>query len=568
MRRWGRVTTIGMLSTATAVVGLSSPAGAADPVRTVEVSKDESIVLVEGLTPGDPISFEVRRNGVQVGSATGVVPASGVYLLNHEVDPALLPPVVDPPVVDPPLDDDTGVDDPADEPEGTALCWTGTTPDILGGDVVSVTSGGFTDEIPVTDIDVTLEPTKIDANTAIVRGRVTADPLPPISQLTVTTSGRTASDVRFDGVAPGISEGVTGRLRYISAGGRFQATFDGLTAAQMGAFLDSEKVNATHVSAETATASHSTTATYGADARFTEDLCPPVARRAVTGTNLGSINRSNLDRRLQVWGVSANAGWVRAVVTDRNGETRSLDATVTDTGTGQTWWAAFPAWRMRGLADGPLRLGAKYGDGSVALAGVERVIQKDTSAPALPGVSSGGRAFRGGTFFGRTTVRLSAAGADEIWYTLDGTRPGPGTGAGAMYREPFTIRRSTTLRAVAFDAAGNATRVIRVSFRRAGTPAAPRIRTASSGAPGGTSNAIVRWAPRRDTGGGPVTGFAVTALRMDDGQVVGRRTFLRPAWARTWRASLAPGLFHFHVRTINRIGRSPSSAMSNLVAAR
>lgn len=461
MRKWGRITTIGMLSTATAVVGLSAPADAADPVRTVEVSKDESIVHVEGLTPGDPISFEVRRNGVQVGSATGIVPASGVYLLNHEIDP-LLDPVLDPvvdPVIEPPLDDDTGVDE-VDEPEGTALCWTGTTPHILGGDVVSVTSGGFTDEISVTDIDVTLEPTKIDSNTAIVRGRIAANPLPPIDQLSVTTSGRTASDVRFDGVAPGTSEGVIGRLRYIS-GGRFQATFNGLSAAQMGAFLDSEKVEATHVSAETATASHSTTATYGADARFTEDLCPPVSRQGITGTNLGVINRANLGRQLKVWGVSAYASTVRAIVTDRNGETRSVPATVAGTGTGQTWAATFPEWRMRGLADGALRLGAKYYDGSVALAGADRMIHKDTSAPARPRVLTRDRTFRN-----RTTVRLRAPGAQEIWFTINGRRPGPRTFGAAEYHGRFTLRRSRTVRAIAFDAAGNPSPVTRVSFRR------------------------------------------------------------------------------------------------------
>ena len=42
------------------------------------------------------------------------------------------------------------------------------------------------------------EPTKVDADTGIVRGRV-AGTAPPISQLSVTTKGRTASEERFDG---------------------------------------------------------------------------------------------------------------------------------------------------------------------------------------------------------------------------------------------------------------------------------------------------------------------------------------------------------------------------------
>ena len=63
----------------------------------------------------------------------------------------------------------------------------------------------------------------------------------------------------------------------------------------MGAFLDSEE-RAEHESAETPAGSHSTVATYGADARFVEDLCPAVERRAVTGTSLDVINRANVDR--------------------------------------------------------------------------------------------------------------------------------------------------------------------------------------------------------------------------------------------------------------------------------
>ena len=560
MRRWGRVSMLGGLSTVITVAGLSSPAGAADPVHTIEVSKDESMVLVEGLTAGDPISFEVRRNGVQVGIASGIVPDSGVYLLNHEVD-TLVDPVVDP-VLEPPLDDDTGANDPADEPEGTALCWTGTTPDILGGDVVSVTSGGVTDELTVTDIDVTLEPTKIDANTGIVRGRILADPLPPIDQLSVTTNGRTATDVRFDGVAPGLVDGVVGNLRYLS-GGKFQATFDGLSSAQMGAFLDSEDVNATHVTAETATASHSTTATYGADARFTEDLCPPVARRAVTGTNLGVINRSNLGRRLKVWGVSADSSEVRVVVEDQNGETRSRPATVSGSGSTQTWSTAFPEWNLRGLADGALTLSAEYAAGSVVLAGAERTIHKDTTAAARPRIRPGSNTFRG-----QETVWLRSAGAQEIWFTLNGTRPSPHGFGASEYKGAISVNRSTTLKAIAFDAAGNRSRVSTEWFRRAGTPATPRIGTPGSGFRGGPVTASVRWRPRASTSAAPITGFAVTALRMDGARVIGSRTFLRPAWARSLRVQVQPGQFRFQVRAINRFGRSATSAMSRLVTAR
>jgi Chitobiase/beta-hexosaminidase C-terminal domain len=433
MHRWGLVTTIGGLTAVVAMAGISPPANAADPVHSVEVSKDESGVVVNGLTAGDPVQVEVSRNGIQIGSALGVVTAGGSFELHHKV---------------------AAVDEAAPE---TAVCWTGWTPEILGGDVVRVTSGGVEDEVVVTDIDITEEPTKVDANTGIVRGRI-AGPVPPINQLTVTTKGRTASEERFDGIAPGTSDGVVGKLKYV-APGRFKATFDGLSRAQMGAFLDSEDVRATHVSGESLTGTHSTVATYGADARFVEDLCPAVARRAVTGTSLGVINRNNVDGPLRVWGVSADATAVQVGVVDRTGTQRTWPATITGTGTAQTWSVTYPAGSLRGLADGMLTFTADYIEDAGMLAGSERTIRKDTVAPGGPRIRPGG-----GRFLRRETVRLRARGAQEIWYTLNGTRPGPNRGA--EYHGAFRLARTAALRAIAYDAAGNSSRVTAARFTR------------------------------------------------------------------------------------------------------
>ncbi len=77
--RWGLATTIGGLSAVLALGGISVPASAADPVHTISVQKDESIVVVEGLTEGDQVQVEVRRNGIQIGSALGVAPAGGIF---------------------------------------------------------------------------------------------------------------------------------------------------------------------------------------------------------------------------------------------------------------------------------------------------------------------------------------------------------------------------------------------------------------------------------------------------------------------------------------------------------
>jgi Chitobiase/beta-hexosaminidase C-terminal domain len=442
MHRWGLATSIGGLSAVLALTGVLTPATAADPVRSVTVSKDESIVVVADLTPGDEVRVEVTRNGIQIGSALGIAPPDGVFELNHKV--ATVDPVVPVPGAE-------------ENDIGTAVCWTDFTPHILGGDVVRVSSGGVNDEVVVTGIEVTQEPTKVDADTGIVRGRVDG-PVPPISELTVVTKGRTASEERFDGLAPGTSDGVTGKLRYV-APGRFQATFNGLSRTQMGAFLDSADVRAVHESAGSGTASHSTVATYGADPRFTEELCPPVARRAVTGTSLGVINQATVDGPLTVWGVSAHANAVQVGIEDRNGTSRTYPATIAGTGIDQSWSVTYPAGALRGLAEGPLTISASHFGNAGVLAGAERSIHKDTISPKGPRIRPDG-----GRFLRSVTVRLGSAGAREIWYTLDGARPGPNRGV--EYHGAFRLRRTATLRAIAYDAAGNASAVTKARFRR------------------------------------------------------------------------------------------------------
>lgn len=427
MYRLGLAASIGGLSAVLTLTGTLTPAGAADPVRSVTVSKDESIVVVADLTPGDEVRVEVTRSGIQIGTAVGIAPPGGVFELNHKVA------------------------------TGTAVCWTDLTPHILGGDVVHVSSGGLEDEVVVTDIEVTQGPTKVDADTGIVRGRVDG-PAPPIGELSVVTKGRTAIDERFDGIAPGTSDGVAGQLKYV-APGRFQATFNGLSRTQMGAFLDSADVRAIHESAGSGTASHSTVATYGADARFTEELCPPVARRAVTGTSLGEINQATVGGPLTVRGVAAHADSVQVGIADRNGTKQTYPATVAGTGITQTWSVTYPAGALRGLADGPLTISASYTGASGVLAGAERTIHKDTKAPPGPRIRPDG-----GTFVSSLSVRLSSTGAREIWYTLDGTRPGPHRGA--QYHGAFRLRRTATLRAIAYDAAGNRSAVTNARFRR------------------------------------------------------------------------------------------------------
>jgi Fibronectin type III domain len=102
-------------------------------------------------------------------------------------------------------------------------------------------------------------------------------------------------------------------------------------------------------------------------------------------------------------------------------------------------------------------------------------------------------------------------------------------------------------------------------------PAAPVIGTATAGTAGGVINAIARWTPAANTGGAPITGFRVTALRLNAAGTVLATTnsAVLAATARTLTMTLpVVGNYRFTVQSINRVGTSAPSARSNLVAGR
>jgi hypothetical protein len=101
-------------------------------------------------------------------------------------------------------------------------------------------------------------------------------------------------------------------------------------------------------------------------------------------------------------------------------------------------------------------------------------------------------------------------------------------------------------------------------------PGRPVIKVASPGVAGGVVNATARWLPPVSTGGSPVNGYQVSALRMNSNGTVARVT-IAPVQAATTRLrtmTLPAGNYRFTVRARNALGLGVSSARSNLVTAR
>jgi hypothetical protein len=137
---------------------------------------------------------------------------------------------------------------------------------------------------------------------------------------------------------------------------------------------------------------------------------------------------------------------------------------------------------------------------------------------------------------------------------------------GTPYR--FQVAATNTAGTSAYSALSNT-----VTPAATTAPGAPTIGAPTQGAAGGALTATAHWTPPTSTGGSPITGYRVTALRMSsaaaDATVLSRTDSpILGAAVRQRSFTLTAGTYRFEVVAINAIGTSPPSTRSTTVTPR
>ncbi|HZQ28839.1 MAG TPA: choice-of-anchor D domain-containing protein [Acidimicrobiales bacterium] len=380
-------------------------------------------IIIVNDAPGAALTVVVTRNGVQIGTVSGTADATGAFNVNH-------PP---------------------------AVCFTGSTPDLLPGDVVTVTSSANgTYGTQVANV-TSAAATQLDASTVQVTGTA-FDPagtpmnLALVQERLVSKKVFFARNGRRDLRAP--LDGTLAADPTVPGG--WVATFSGLTAADVTTALASLN-QASWLGRNPVLANEVSTYEFGLFGGPAPG-CPPQASYGVTTATPAKINAATTGD-VALSGLSSDASSVALTVTDGNGRSVVLPAVTPVPAAGpQTWTAtllaatiaaSFPLASPTGaVLDGPLTVTGAYTTAGGVLTGSTLTIPMDRMVPLPPTATPAP-----GTFSQPQNVSLSAEPGATIHYTTDGvTVP---SAASPTYAGPISVPVTTTIQANATDAAGN-----------------------------------------------------------------------------------------------------------------
>lgn len=337
--------------------------------KNVAVFHNLDFVAAFGYTLGTPMTVEVFRNGVLIGTAAGdTVDAEG---------------------------DGAGALEVNHGPEGPAQpgdCWTGTTPDILPGDRVVVTADGGSDQVLVDNIRITRGPMSnkatADTSDVILEGKAAFANGKPIPIARLDSGEVRKATPRFRANPnkiiriPGTKAGW--RAIYKAPYKHFQMPEPLTRQQQKRAILTGDHaMGYGHVDPLPAETQLVEGLGGGGPALGCEGS--RAARWAVTKSSPKTVRAANLREGLTISGVSHDASSILVKLNDRSPATAPLTATAKPSAASgaQTWKVTFRPGMARGvrgvadLKDGKLKASARYVLEDGTIGGVNLGIRKD-----------------------------------------------------------------------------------------------------------------------------------------------------------------------------------------------
>lgn len=514
------------------------------------------------------INVKVIRNGVVIGKASGTADATGFFEINH--------------------------------PGG--VCWEGTTPNIIAGDIVEVTDADSEEpdgaRVPVRNVAVTQAATEDPNNSRVLTMKGTTQdaagaPLPAdeveariVQPDLLPLIGK--RDIRAPGDNGRTGTTYNGTFTYDDGDANpntFTATYT-FTGPNAAAAVDSAVAGQSRVLAwktDPATTERTGITIYEEDEIDGPGFggCPQGANYAVTDAGRDAINTLNVDQPMTLGGVSHDASNVSVKLDDQNNPSTNpvvVENIVPTPASGaQTWSATLSAEQqdqVKAFPDGTLTAEGTFTipnpnfdpdatdpnapPPTVTIGGQTLNIEKDLLVPDAPTATPGA-----GTYNASQSVRLEAAEGD-IRYTTGGAEP---TSRSPKFVNQISVTASQTIRAKVFDVAGNpstpAGQSTNFEYVILKAPVAPAIGNASAG----NASATVRWTPPANNGGSAITEYMVNVVNATTNGSVMTVTDIPANSTSTVVSGLSNGTsYKFKVRAVTESGQlSPYSVFSNAV---
>lgn len=179
------------------------------------------------------------------------------------------------------------------------------------------------------------------------------------------------------------------------------------------------------------------------------------------------------------------------------------------------------------------------------------ITTSDTVAPNNPALSPAG-----GIYGGSQSVTISStdnsggSGIDNMYYTTDGSAP---TSSSIKYTGAITVSSSKTIKAIAYDKAGNTSSVTSATFTiDTAPPSTPGTPTVSND--DGSGGITLGWAASTDSSSGLANPAYTVQWSQSSTFASGISSDTAPSNSYTTSSPLADGIWYFRVRAADAVG--------------